>query len=71
MIGYILNEEQYNEVQGKFINSYEFIHCVQDANGVYFFIENYANKNKYTEYLWLFDLPQAEYTPPPQPELPY
>lgn len=75
MIGYQLSEEQYNEVQGKFVNPYAFINCVQDINGTWFFFatttqdkEEIAN----SDYAWLLTLPEAEYippTPPPFPEL--
>lgn len=70
MIGYQLSEEQYNEVQGKFITPYLFIHCVQDINGNWFFFGNEQDKEAFkdSEYLWLFDLPQTEYTPPPSPD---
>jgi hypothetical protein len=71
MIGYKLSDEQYNEVQGKFITPYLFINCVQDINDVPFFFATEQDKEAFkdSEYLWLFDLPQAEYTPPPSPEL--
>lgn len=73
MIGYILTEQKYKEVQGKFITPYLFINCVRDINDVPFFFANEQDKElfKDTEYMWLFDLPQAAYTPPPSPELPY
>ena len=73
MIGYILTEDQYNEVQGKFITPYLFINCVQDINGIPFFFATEQDKElfKDTEYMWLFDLPQAEYTPPSSPEFPF
>jgi hypothetical protein len=44
MIGYILTEEQYNEVQGKFITPYLFINCVQDINGTWFFFRKRARQ---------------------------
>ena len=72
MLGYKLSEEQYKEVQGKFITPYLFINCVQDINDVWFFFGNEQDKEAFkdSEYMWLFDLPQAEYTPPPSPEFP-
>jgi len=72
MIGYILTKEQYNQVEGIFINPYCFINCVQDIHGTWFFFGNEQDKEvfKDTEYMWLFDLPQGEYTPPPSPEFP-
>jgi len=72
MIGYKLSDEQYNEVQGKFITPYLFINCVQDIDGTWFFFGNEQDKEAFkdSDYMWLFDLPQAEYTPPPSPEFP-
>ena len=69
MIGYILTPEQANEVQGKFINPYCFINCVQDVNDVWFFFGNEQDKETFkdSEYMWLFDLPQGEYIPKPTP----
>jgi len=65
MLGYILTTEQYDQVQGKFINPYQFINCVMDINDVWFFFGNDQDKEyfKDTEYMWLFDLPQGEYIP--------
>ena len=72
MIGYILTPEQYNEVQGQFINPYQFINCVADINGTWFFFASDQDKAEFegTPYMWLFDLPQGEYTPPPPPPFP-
>ena len=72
MIGYILTEEQYNEVQGKFITPYLFINCVQDINGTWFFFGNEQDKEAFkdSEYMWLFDCSQGEYTPKPSPPFP-
>jgi hypothetical protein len=66
MIGYILTQEQYNQVKGQFINPYQFINCVQDINDVWFFFGNEQDKETFKDsnYMWLFDLPQAEYVPP-------
>ena len=72
MIGYILNTEQYNDVQGKFITPYLFINCLQDIHGTWFLFGNEQDKEAFqdSEYMWIFDLPQAEYTPPPSPKFP-
>ena len=72
MIGYILTEEQYNEVQGKFITPYLFINCVKDINGVWFLFLSDQDKEQIaaTEWAWILDLPQGEYTPPPSPPFP-
>jgi hypothetical protein len=72
MIGYILTNEQYDQVQGQFINSYQFINCVQDINDVWFFFGNQQDKESFkeNEFMWLFDLPQGEYIPKPNPPFP-
>jgi hypothetical protein len=72
MIGYILTQENYDQVQGQFINPYQFINCVQDINDVWFFFGNDQDKESFkdTEYMWLFDLPQGEYIPKPAPPFP-
>jgi hypothetical protein len=69
MKGYILTEEQYNEVQGKFINPYEVINCNPNIDGTWYFLANESDRERFGEYAWLFELPQAEYTPPPSPDI--
>jgi hypothetical protein len=72
MIGYILTEQQYNEVQGQFYSPYEFFNCVQDINGVWFLFLSQQDKDYIinTSWAWLLELPEGEYTPPPSPEFP-
>ena len=72
MIGYILTQENYDQVQGQFINPYQFINCVADIQGNYFFFGNEQDKVAFanSEFSWLFDLPQEEYIPPVPPEFP-
>ena len=72
MLGYQLSQEQYDQVQGQFINPYQFINCVADIQGNWFFFGNDQDKESFkdTEYMWLFDLPQEEYVAPPAPEFP-
>ena len=72
MIGYILTTEQYDQVQGQYINPYQFINCVQDINDVWFFFGNDQDKEAFkdTEYMWLFDLPTSEYVPKPSTPFP-
>ncbi len=72
MIGYILTTEQYNEIQGQFYAPYEFFNCVQDINGVWYLFLSDQDKTQVTgtEYAWLLELPEGEYTPPPPPPFP-
>jgi hypothetical protein len=69
MLGYKLSESEHDQVQGQFINPYQFINCVQDINDVWFFFGNDQDKESFkdTEFMWLFDLPQGEYVPKPTP----
>lgn len=72
MLGYKLSNSEKDQVQGQYINPYQFINCVQDINGKWFFFGNEQDKEAFkdTEYMWLFDLPQEEYIPPIAPEFP-
>ena len=72
MIGYILTTEQYNQVQGQFYTNSQFFNCVQDINDVWYLFLSEQDKQDIlnTEYMWLFDLPTAEYIPKPSPRFP-
>jgi hypothetical protein len=73
MIGYILTNEQYTQVQGQFYTPYEFFNCVQDINGTWFlFLSEQDKEEVFTnmQWHWILDLPEAEYTPPPAPPFP-
>ena len=69
MIGYILTEEQYQEIQGEEFAPFERFNCVQDINDVWFnFVtEQQVPQVQESQYAWLFDLPQGEYIPKPTP----
>jgi hypothetical protein len=69
MIGYILTEEQYQEIQGKEFAPYQHFNCVQDINDVWF---NFVTEQQIplveaSQYAWVLDLPQGEYIPKPTP----
>lgn len=69
MIGYILTEEQKNQIQGREFAPFEKFNCVQDINDVWF---NFVSEQQITQveasqYAWVLTLPQGEYTPPPPP----
>ena len=72
MIGYILTTEQYDQVQGQFYTDSQFFNCVQDIDGVWYLFLSEQDKQEIlnTEYMWLFDLPTAEYVPKPSPPFP-
>jgi hypothetical protein len=70
MIGYILTQQQYEQIQGKHLAHYECFNCVQDINDVWFtfFSEQQKETIAQSDWAWLLDLPQGEYVPPqPQP----
>ena len=72
MQGYILSQQQKDEIQGKEFAPYEYFNCVQDINGVWF---NFVTEQQIplvqaSEYAWVLDLPQGEYVPPPPPPFP-
>jgi hypothetical protein len=72
MIGYILNTEQYDQVQGQFYSEYEFFNCVQDINDIWFLFLSDEDKIQIenTEWSWILDLPEGEYIPKPAPPFP-
>ncbi len=72
MIGYILTNEQYTQVQGQYYTPYEFFNCVQDINSVWFLFLSTEDKQTIlgTEWQWILFLPQAEYIPPTPPPFP-
>jgi len=72
MIGYILTNEQYTQVQGQYYTEYQFFNCVADINGVWFLFLSDEDKQVVatTEYAWVLDLPEAEYIPLPPPPFP-
>jgi hypothetical protein len=72
MIGYILTNEQYDEIQGKEFAPFQYFNCVQDINGVWF---NFLTQQQIvsiapTQWVWVLTLPQGEYVPPPPPPFP-
>lgn len=72
MIGYILTEEQHQEIQGQYYSPSQFFNCVQDINDVWFLFLSDQDKEEIaiTEWSWILDLPQGEYTPKPSPPFP-
>jgi hypothetical protein len=73
MIGYILTNEQYTQVQGQFYTPYEFFNCVQDINGTWFLFLSTQDKETIlndTTWNWILTLPEGEYIAPPTPPFP-
>jgi hypothetical protein len=72
MIGYILTEEQYQEIHGQEFARFECFNCIQDINDVWF---NFVSDQQIpqveaSQYAWVLDLPTDKYIPKPSP-LPY
>lgn len=70
MIGYILTEEQYQEIQGQEFAPFEHFNCVQDINNIWF---NFVTEQQIpliqaSQFAWVLDLPQGEYVPKPTPD---
>jgi hypothetical protein len=72
MIGYILTPEEKNQVQGQYYTQYQFLNCVQDINGVWYLMltDEDTPEVEASQYAWVLDLPQGEYTPPLPPPFP-
>ena len=72
MIGYILTQDEYDQVQGQYYTEYQFFNCVLSIDNVWFLFLSDEDKQVVatTEYAWVLDLPEAEYIPPPPPPFP-
>jgi hypothetical protein len=72
MLGYKLSQEQKDQVQGQYYTQYQFLNCVQDINGVWYLMLSDEDKPEVeaSQYAWVLDLPQGEYTPPLPPPFP-
>ena len=72
MIGYILTTENYNQVQGQFYTPYEFFNCVLSIDNIWFLFLSDQDKEQITgtEWAWILELPEGEYTPPVAPPFP-
>jgi len=64
MIGYKLTPTQAAQISGKHFNSSSIFNQVPDINGDYFIFEGEVNYCTNEVYLWVKDLPQAEYVAP-------
>jgi hypothetical protein len=69
MIGYILTQEQKEQIQGQEFAPFECFNCVQDINDVWF---NFVSDQQIpqveaSQYAWVLTLQQGEYIPKPTP----
>ena len=72
IIGYILTEEQYVQIQGQNYTEYQFFNCVQNVDGEWFLILSTQDKQDIleTQWDWILILPEGEFVAPPPPPYP-
>ena len=73
MIGYILTEDEYMQVQGQFYTPDQFFNCVADINGVWYLFLSTQDKEIIVNDIvwnWILTLPEGEYIAPPAPPFP-
>ena len=64
MIGYKLTPEQRNQLVGQQFAPDQYFNPVPDIDGVYFTFEGEVDNCVNEEFMWVKDLPTAEYVPP-------
>jgi len=64
MIGYKLTNLQKEELVGQQFDLYQFFNPVLDIEDVYFIFEGEVDNCVNDEFMWVKDLPTAEYVPP-------
>ena len=67
MIGYILTNQEYEQLQGQFYSPYQFFNCVKDIDNIWFLMLSTQDKQEIlnTEWNWILTLPEGDYVPPP------
>lgn len=72
MLGYILTNNQYTDIQGVYYTEYQFFNCVLNINNVWYLILSDQDKTEVaiTQYNWILNLPTGEYIAPPTPPFP-
>jgi len=64
MIGYKLTTKQSMQLVGKLFNGNSLFNPVPDIEGVYFIFEGEVDRCVNPEFMWVKELPTAEYVPP-------
>lgn len=64
MIGYKLTIEQKGLLVGQQFAPNQYFNPVPDINGVYFIFEGEVEGCTNEQFMWVKELPQAEYVPP-------
>lgn len=64
MIGYILTQQQYEQIQGKYYSPSQFFNCVKDINDIWFLMLSEQDEQEIStisDWAWILELPQGEY----------
>jgi hypothetical protein len=64
MIGFRLTNTQREELVGQQFDLYQFFNPVIDIEDVYFIFEGEVENCVNEEFMWVKELPEAEYVPP-------
>jgi hypothetical protein len=64
MIGYKLTTKQSMQLVGKLFNGNSLFNPVPDIEGVYFIFDGEVEGCVNEEFMWVKELPTAEYVPP-------
>ena len=64
MIGYKLDTKQRDELVKQQFDLYQFFNPVPNIDGVYFIFEGEVDNCVNEEFMWVKELPQAEYVLP-------
>lgn len=70
MIGYKLETQQKDLLVGQQFAPDQFFNPVADIDGVYFIFECEVENCTNEEFMWVKELPEAEYVPPLPPPFP-
>lgn len=70
MIGYRLTKEQKELLSGASFAPDQYFNPVPDIDGVYFIFEGEVEGCVNEEFMWVKELPEAEYVPPIIKDLP-
>ena len=64
MIGYKLTTQQTDDLKGQWYAPDSYFNPVKDINGKYFIFSEEVNQCVNPDFMWVKDLPEAEYVPP-------
>lgn len=64
MIGYKLNTQQKDSLIGNEFATNQYFNPVPDINGDYFIFDGEVDGCVNEDFMWVKELPQAEYVPP-------